>query len=111
MGKIILINGRFELLNRPDRVDIFDIRNLKRDDAGRVNPVAAIPLEGPKSCLEAGKLALRKLRDSDYITQSEYYHFLDVFLAVQPEAESAALRDQLAGNPDSGRTGNPNSGL
>jgi hypothetical protein len=94
MGKVVLINGRFELLNRPDRVDIFDIRNLQRDDDGRVHPIIAVPLNSPKTPLEAGKLSLRKLLDGGYLTQSEYYHFLDMFLAAQPEAESMALKGQ-----------------
>jgi hypothetical protein len=49
--------------------------------------------------LEAGRLALRKLLDSAYLTQSEYYHFLDIFLTAQPEAESKALEDQVTGAP------------
>jgi len=99
MGKVVLINGRFELLNRPDRVDIFDIRNLQRDETGRVNPVIVIPLDSPKSHLEAGKIALKKLQETKYLTLSEYYHFLDIFLTAQPETESKALRDEMIGAP------------
>jgi hypothetical protein len=91
MGKIVLIDGRFELLNRPDRIDVFDIRNLQRDDTGRVRPVVSIPLDKPKTALEAGKLALQEIKDSGYLALSEYYHFLDLFLAVQPEADSKVL--------------------
>jgi hypothetical protein len=99
MGKIVLIDGRFELLNRPDRIDIFDIRNLKRDESGRVNPVVSIPLDKPKTALDAGKLALQTIRDNHYLSISEYYHFLDVLLAAQPEAESKIIKEDLQRSP------------
>jgi hypothetical protein len=103
MGKVVLIDGRFELLNRPDRVDIFDIRNLQRDESGRVNPVVVIPLDKRISPLEAGKRALKALRDSEYLMQSEYFHFLDIFLTAQPEIESTTLKDDLQGIPNEQR--------
>jgi hypothetical protein len=88
MENIVLIDGRFELLNRPDRIDVFDIRNLKKDRNGSVIPISVISLEQPINDRDAGKLALEKIRDEGHITQSEYFQFLDIFLAAQPIAES-----------------------
>jgi hypothetical protein len=84
MQTVVLIDGRFELLNSPDCVDVYDVRVLKKDGDGRVIPVHAIPLENPVNDREAGKLALSRLLDSGYLTQSEYFHFADIFLAAQP---------------------------
>jgi hypothetical protein len=57
MQNIVPINGRFELLNSPDRIDLFDVRNLKKDSDGRVIPLAVIPLDVPLTDRETGKRA------------------------------------------------------
>jgi hypothetical protein len=80
----VLINGRFELLNSPHRIEIFDMRNLKKDDRGKTIPVAVIPLEGPANDRDAGKMALTWLRRSEYLSESEYLNFSDIFLATHP---------------------------
>ena len=95
MERIVLIDGRFELLNRPERLDVFDIRNLQRDSNGCVNPIVTIPLNNPITDLEAGKLALAWLRESKYLEQSEYFQFLEIFLASQPNDEAAAIKEAL----------------
>jgi hypothetical protein len=95
LERIVLIDGRFELLNRPDRIDVFDIRNLKKDKAGDVSPIAQIPLTTPANDRDAGKMALAWLRDEDYLTQSEYYHFLDILLATQPADNVTDLKNSL----------------
>jgi MarR-like DNA-binding transcriptional regulator SgrR of sgrS sRNA len=43
MQTIVLINGRFEPLNSPDRIEVFDVRNLARGDDGRVIPLFHVP--------------------------------------------------------------------
>jgi hypothetical protein len=45
--KVVLIDGRFELLNSPEGIEVYDIRNLDRGGDGSVTPVAVIPLEAP----------------------------------------------------------------
>lgn len=80
---IVLINGRFEFINNPDKLEMFDIRNLKKDEQGRVIPVQVVSLDSPKDPKEAGKILLAALRDAEYLTRSEYLHFLDIFLAAQ----------------------------
>ena len=82
--KIVLINGRFELLNSPHRIEIFDMRNLKKDATGKLISAAVIPLEAPISERDAGKVALTWLRRSEYLTESEYLNFSDIFLATHP---------------------------
>jgi hypothetical protein len=94
--RIVLIDGRFELLNGPDRIEIFDIRNPQRDQDGEVNPVAAVSLDKPVTDREAGKLALLRLRVSNYLEQSEYFKFLDIFLAAQSLDEAAVLKESLS---------------
>jgi hypothetical protein len=91
--RIVLIDGRFELLNGRGRIDIFDIQNLRRDKNGNVNPVAFIALDMVVTDLEAGRLALEWLRDSKYLDQSEFFHFLDIFLAGQPADQTAADKE------------------
>jgi len=81
---IVLINGRFELLNSPSRIEVFDMRNLNKDGDGQVIPVAVIPLEGPINERDAGKMALTWLRRSEYLSESEYLNFSDIFLATHP---------------------------
>jgi hypothetical protein len=80
---IVLINGRFEFLTHPDKLEIFDMWNLEKDGARRVIPIHTVTLNARVKDKEAGKLALAALRDSKYITQSEYFSFLDIFLAAQ----------------------------
>ena len=103
--RIVLINSRFELLNRPDRVDIYDIKNLKKDQSGRVNPVGFITLEVLATDLEAGRLALEWLRNSKYINQTEFFQFRDIFLAGQPADQAAA--DKQTYNNEAGRISPP----
>lgn len=81
---VVLINGRFELLNSPHRIEVFDVRNLKKDGDGKVIPAAVIPLERPISERDAGKMALTWLRRSEYLSESEYLNFADIFLATHP---------------------------
>ncbi|HTK84007.1 MAG TPA: hypothetical protein VL625_02880 [Patescibacteria group bacterium] len=101
MQKVVLINGRFELLNGSVQIEIFDIKNLKRDDDGRVNSVASIKLAEAVSDLDAGRLALFFLRDSKYIDQTEYFYFLETFLANQPGDQAAA--DKQSYDNEAGR--------
>lgn len=84
MQNIVLINGRFELLNSPDRIDLFDIKNMKKHGEGQVIPVAVIPLDTPLTEREAGKRALSWLVDSGYLTRSEFFQFKEIFLTAQP---------------------------
>lgn len=81
MQKIVLINGRFELLNSEDKVEVYDIRNLKKNNEGKVMPVEVVPVGSPLTDKDAGKLALTKLHEKNYISLSEYLTFLDIFLA------------------------------
>jgi hypothetical protein len=58
MQNVVLINGRFELLNSPDQIEVFDVRNLKKDADGRVIPLAVIKLDESLTDREAGRRAL-----------------------------------------------------
>src|SRR5688572_27032341 len=79
--KVILIHSRFALLNGPDRIEVYDIRNPKRASDGSVRPIAVIPLEAPIDDRDAGKRALAWLRRAEYLTLSEHLHYADIFLA------------------------------
>ena len=96
---IVLINGRFELLNSPHRIEVFDMRNLKKDSDGNLIPAAVIPLEAPITERNAGKMALTWLRRSEYLSESEYLNFADIFLATHPLLAQRPKGDQggLAG--------------
>lgn len=96
--RVVLIDGRFEFINNPDKLELFDIRSLKKDEDGRPMPVHVVKLDAPKDAREAGKIALAALRDADYLTRSEYFHFLDVFLAAQ-SVPKPLDRSSLAGSP------------
>jgi len=86
MQRTVFIDGRFELRNSPDTIGIFDGENKKEDGAGELIPVVIINIIGPKTDKEAGLLALQELRDTQYITMSEYYRFLEIFLmAIRPD--------------------------
>jgi hypothetical protein len=90
MASIVLVDGRFELLNRPDRIDVFDIRNLQKGADGKVRPIAVIALSKPESDREAGKTALQNLLEGSYITKGEYLQFLEAFLSTQSVVETRA---------------------
>lgn len=81
MQKIVLINGRFELLNSDDKVEVYDVRNINKNDEGKAIPVEVVQVGSPLTDKNAGKLALTKLLEKNYISLSEYLTFLDIFLA------------------------------
>src|SRR5262249_27264792 len=92
--KVALIDGRFELLNSPERIEVYDIRNLDRGGDGSVTPVAVI-LEAPITDRNAGKMALAWLRKAEYLTVSEHLRNADIFVAqcpVQEKSEERVLR-------------------
>lgn len=95
MGEVVLIDGRFEVLNRPDRIDIYDITNLQKGEDGRVRPVGVVPLAQPRTHLEAGRIALYWLRDTKYLENYECLRYLEIFLANQPADAAATARESL----------------
>jgi hypothetical protein len=94
MQRVVLINSRFELLNSPERIDIFDMKDLRRDRKGQVNPILVIHLKEPQTDRDAGKLALRRLLESEKISLGEYLTHMDIFLAtVLPDGSANHNRD------------------
>lgn len=83
---LILIDGQYRVINSPDRLVIFDVRNPRTDEKGASVPVETIPLRGPVSSREAGRLALTWLLAYEHLTQTDYLRFLDIFLAAYPLA-------------------------
>jgi hypothetical protein len=89
MPRIVLIDGRFEVLNGPEKIEVYDMRNLNRDAEGRVQPVMVLPVPQTKSDKDAGKLALEKLQQAGHISTGQYLSFLETFLAsVRPDGSA-----------------------
>ena len=80
----VLINSRFEAINLPDRLVLFDLKNAKGGERVDGVDVDILPLDSPKADLDAGLLALAWLRDHQRISPGEYLHYADVFLASHP---------------------------
>jgi hypothetical protein len=103
MERHVLIDGRFEALNHPDRIEVFDIRNPRRDEQGHAMPVRIIPTDMPQTGRAAGMTALAALRDDGIITPGEYLHYADVFLMTRSASDvtgpSPHLINRTAGGP------------
>jgi hypothetical protein len=80
--RVVLIDGRFELLNCPDRIEVYDSREGRNSES---QPVETIPLKGPVSDREAGRLALTWLLAYLHLSQSEYLNYLNLFLSDHPD--------------------------
>jgi hypothetical protein len=68
------------LLASPDRIGIFDVKNLRKDGDGRVTPIEIIFVEKPLTITTRVNLRQKALRIK--VTQSEYYNFLGTKLAA-----------------------------
>ena len=80
MRKLVLIDGRFELLNGPDRIAVFDV---KKDGNGE-DPVVLIGADAPKTDRDAGTLALETLANAGFLTPDEYSQYVNKYLASHP---------------------------
>lgn len=83
-----LIAGRFITLNCPDRVEIFDMKQPRANEAGDRVPLGVFPVKAPQSQHNACLLALGWLRDNQHLSTLEYFREAEQILvssAAEPQ--------------------------
>jgi hypothetical protein len=69
---LVLIDGSYEVVNSPDRLVVFDIRNPRKDEKGSPVPVEIIPLRGPVQAPVSGAFSFHADSDSFFIRTGSF---------------------------------------
>lgn len=88
MKRCVLIDKRFEVINYPDGIEVFDLRHPCKDENGQDVPVKVIPSDAPKINRVAVTTALAAMRDDGSITASEYYIYAEAFLVQMSSGQA-----------------------